>query len=243
MTVAQPRASLAILVLLVWSLVPGSARGAAIELALVLDSSGSISPTEWTLQQEGYANALATVGIPLDGSVAISVTRFATTGTIVRELTTINDQADLTALTTFFANLPQSGNGGFTCVSCGIELGQSTLTGTATLRSLIDVSTDGIWNRGFDPGGDGLVVGSSAWAVANGVTAVNTLGIGVEPTFAAGANSFTLTAPNFNTFESTLLTKLDRELDMSTVPVPEPTMLTLFGVGLLAVRHVRRRRP
>src|SRR5690606_24420916 len=49
---------------------PLSASAAPIELALVLDASGSISSTNWTLQTQAYANALTGL-LPTDGSVAV----------------------------------------------------------------------------------------------------------------------------------------------------------------------------
>src|SRR5690606_17748585 len=100
-----------------------------IELALVLDASGSISSANWNLQRNAYANALGSI-LPTDGSVAVSVIRFAEDATVVRDLTTISSTADRDALTSFFTSLSQSGNGFTTCISCGIEEAESTLTGT-----------------------------------------------------------------------------------------------------------------
>jgi hypothetical protein len=212
-----------------------AAQAIPIELALVLDASGSINPTEWNLQRNAYSNAIGSV-VPIDGSVAISVVRFATTASVVRPLTTISSAADRAALADFFDTLAQAGNGSSTCVSCGIFQGEGTLTGTAD-RSLIDVSTDGVFNVGVNPAFPPTVVGSAAWAVANEADAVNALGIGVMPNFAAGAGSFNMSAPDFAAFETALTDKLRRET--GTVPEPATAALLLLALGLGALARRR----
>jgi hypothetical protein len=213
--------------------VSGPSSAVPIELALVLDASGSISPANWTLQVQGYANALAAVLPSHLGQVAISVTRFAQTSSVVMGMTTINNAGDVTNIVNFFNALAQAGNGNLTCISCGIASAEGTLTGTAT-KSIIDVSTDGVWNVGVDPAGPAGNVGTSAWAVANDADVVNALGIGVLPNFAFGPGSFNVMAPDFAAFEATLIAKLGREL-------PEPGPLVLLAIGLLAMVVARRR--
>ena len=68
-----------------------------IELSLVVDASGSISSANWDLQMDGYTNAI-NAAMPTDGSVAVSVVRFAETAAVVRAMTTISSVADRTAL-------------------------------------------------------------------------------------------------------------------------------------------------
>lgn len=225
----------------------GSAANAALlELALVLDASGSISSTEWTTQSNGYANALASV-IPTNSSVSISVTRFGSTASVVRPMTLIDSAAALTSLTTFFSTLSQSGNGSSTCFSCAIQTAYGTFSAAPDTRRVIDVSTDGQQNGGIDPNGSANAVGTSRWAVDGGlngggiVDTVNTIGIGTgtAPSFFYGLNAFGLVATNFDQFEAGLRSKLEREV---TGVIPVPGALPLMVSGLLAFGYISRRR-
>lgn len=209
-----------------------------IELALVVDASGSINSAEWSTQMQGYTNAILDV-MPTDGTVAVSVIRFAQTASIVRPMTLIDSVTARNNLASFFTTLSQSGNGTTTCISCGIIAAESTFSGTAT-RSIIDVSTDGVWNTGVDPAGPSTTVGTSRWAVDVGdADVVNAIGIGtgVAPNFAYGPGSFSLLAANFQAFEPILIEKLRRE----TGQLPEPGTLALLAVTLVGIGFARRR--
>ncbi|WP_339805893.1 DUF1194 domain-containing protein [uncultured Marinobacter sp.] len=232
------KVTLTAILLSVSLVLPFAARAGVIELALVVDASGSINGSEWNLQRQGYSNAINAI-LPADGSVAVSVVRFGSSASVVRGMTLINDVTAKADLVSFFLTLSQSGNGGSTCISCGIIRAEETFTGTAD-RAIIDVSTDGGWNTGVNPAGPEGTMGTSAWAVENGAAdVVNTIGIGpaANINFEYGPDSFGLAASSFENFEEVLKLKLGREIG---IPVSEPAGAALLLLGLLGL--VARRR-
>lgn len=218
----------------------GMASAAVIELALAVDASGSINASEWQLQMQGYANAI-TAALPTDGTVAVSVIRFANTATVVRSMTEINSAADLADLAGFFTTLNQFGDGNLTCITCAIEAANSTFDSDPLTKAVIDVSTDDVYTEGFNPNSAADVVGSAEWAVANNTDVVNALGIGTAspPDFAHGEGSFSMLTPDFEQFEAALIAKLRRETGQE---VPEPAALGMFGAMLAGLGLIARRR-
>ena len=84
---------------------PSEAVPISLELAIVIDSSGSISAANFATQQTSYVNALNAL-LPLDGSVAIEVINFASTVTVPFAEAIITN-ANFGALKTAIQNMPK----------------------------------------------------------------------------------------------------------------------------------------
>lgn len=216
----------------------GQANAGVIGLALVVDGSGSISGANWTLQMQGYHNAIE-AAIPTDSTIAVSGTQFSTGSSVFQSMTTVTG-ANRAAIADNFQSQAQFG--GLTCISCGIlsAFNDAMASGLSFDKLIIDVSTDGGWNRGVDPDGPAGTAGTAEWAVANGADAVNCLGIGAfaDCSFIHGTDAFSVTAANFTAFQSALIKKIRRETGQD---VPAPAALGLLGLGLLALSLYRRR--
>lgn len=107
---------------------------------------------------------------------------------------------------------------------------------------MIDISTDGVNNRGEAP------VLSATNALLDGIDSVNMLGVGSGidqdelDGIAAAGNGFVQLAPSFNEYESALRTKIGRETG-NPVDVPEPaSVLGLLVVGTIAAGTTLKKR-
>lgn len=221
----------------------GQANAGVIGLALIVDGSNSISNANWTLQMQGYHNAIE-AAIPTDGTIAVSGTKFGRSASVFQSMTVVNG-GNRAAIADNFLTEPRPSNGTATCISCAIfdaliNAQLAAFFGGFTYDKLIfDISTDGQWNRGNDPDGNGI--GSANWAIAHGVDVVNCLGVGggADCSFIAGDGAFMVSAADFSAFESTLLTKIRRETGQD---VSAPAGIALMGLGLLTVAFYRRRK-
>jgi hypothetical protein len=213
-------------------LAPEKADAAVIGLSLLIDQSGSITPTNYALQKSGYINALSAL-LPTDGSVALEVKQFGSTVQSVFALQTITAATKVTLLANLNAMFQ---TGGLTATGPAIQSAAADLLGFAGLtRRIIDVSTDGFGNVGIN---ESL---AAANAVAAGINQVNVLCIGGAANcgFNTGAGSFNVPA-TFANFEASLTGKLAREI---TPGVPEPATwaMMLIGFAGLAFAGSRRR--
>ncbi len=123
------------------------------DLAFVIDVSGSVDATEYTLQLEGFARAIDDPTIlPRDGSIAITVIQFAAGARVDIPIGVINSDTDAMTLASNIRGLSRSGLGSSTSVGSAIDLAGITLGASArsNARQAICLSTDGLRNTGLN---------------------------------------------------------------------------------------------
>lgn len=218
----------------------GATSAQANIIGLSIDGSGSISAANWTLQKQGYVNALTSL-LNIDGSNSIGVWMFDDVVTQVFAVQKIDSAAKKTALINAINGMVQPGD--FTAIGDSINIAAAALNAFNTALNcgsiggcgsrIIDVSTDGENNSGASP-----VTAANA-AFATGIK-VNCLGIGgsADCTWNNATNGQDWNATTFAQFEAAIISKLTAEL----TPTPEPITMSLFGAGLLGAAALRRRK-
>jgi hypothetical protein len=204
-----------------------------LELGLAIDGSGSISSSDFALQRNAYASVLADGSVlPRNGTVAIGVYLFSDAVQTVFPMTTITN-ANIGALIAAINGMIQPA--GLTNIAGAITVATDDIfgNGLASDTQLIDVSTDGVNNVGDLPA-------AQAYALGEGIEAINCLGIGIDADCAAvqaGTDSFSVIAGNFDDFEAALRQKIKAEV----VPEPGTWAMMIAGFGLVGGAMRRRR--
>ncbi len=250
------KAKLAIMMLLLSLSVPSKAS--YLELALVLDGSGSLSSSEYQLQLNGYKNALTTGSFYTDyvlnsvyDGVYLSAWQFSNSTILEADWTLIDSDATATAFGSLFTTLEMPQLYGGTATDDAID------TVTASLLAefgadgiddtmIIDISTDGV------PNSQSAALASADNARSAGVT-INAIGVGsgigvsfLEALVADGSGDpyegFYLTANTFDEFSGALNKKIIAEVTGgSPTPVSEPSTIGIFSMGLLFIGGLLRR--
>lgn len=160
----------------------GNASAVTLELGLAIDGSGSISSSDFALQIDGYVDAFSDPNFfstvvepsPFD-DIAVGVYQFATGVTEEIAFTTISSQADADALATLIGSITQAD--GATNFVDTVNTITSDIFSNAidSDRQVIDFSTDGVPTTG---GGQTDSIAAADAARANGIDAINSLGVG-----------------------------------------------------------------
>jgi len=124
-------------------------NGVKVQLAMILDGSGSINSTEWAIMIDGLAAAVENPDcVPQDGSVELTVVQFSTiarleVGPVVITGANAGDVADE------IEDILQMKDS--TCISCGICLAADTLRASVNfdpeIKQALNLVTDGVPNR------------------------------------------------------------------------------------------------
>lgn len=220
----------------------------AIELALLVDVSGSISTAEYNLQRQGYVNAFNNITIQNliasysgQGGIAVTYIEWSGAGQQSVEVpwTILQTPAQVAAFATAISGATRNYSG-LTAPGNAIQFGANSTFNNNINSSfqVIDVSGDGQENDGIN------TAGARNAALTAGIDRINGLAIGdasLQAWYAAniqgGAGSFTEAAATFSDFQDAIYRKLYREI--STVPEGGPGM-ALFGLvmaGLVALRR------
>ncbi|MGI9433779.1 MAG: DUF1194 domain-containing protein [Geminicoccaceae bacterium] len=244
---------------LTWISLAGIAEAIPVdlELSLVIDSSGSISDSEFDQQVSGYAAAFrqapvveSIVNSP--NGIAVNTVFFATRAAEVTPFTLLQSEADVANFANSLDGINRGldiirGIGGSTNIPAGINLAAARLRDNnfESGNVIIDVSGDG-------PSNAGSTQAARNAALDSGVTRINGLAIGSVGIFdfyqanvIGGPNAFVERAPDFGAFAAAIANKVRVEVGAppaAPIGVPEPGAIGLLGLGFLVLGFAMRRR-
>jgi hypothetical protein len=224
-----------------------------LELALLVDVSGSVDGSEYALQKNGYVQAFQNAAIhnliaAATGGIAVTYIEWSGAGQQA-QLVGWKHLTDAASSNQFAADIAATSRAfsGLTAPGSAINFAAPLFTGNGYEggRLVIDVSGDGAENDGANTAAarNAAIAGIPGPGGQDAITTINGLAIGAglvpwyTANIAGGANPFVIGVINFNDFAGAVQTKIGREI----VGVPEPGSLALAGLALAGVAGLRRR--
>lgn len=223
----------------------------AVELALLVDVSGSVSNSEYDLQKTGYVNAFRDAILhaniaTLTGGIAVTYVEWSSNNQQAQLVNWfhITNAASANAFADLILASSRGGNGS-TAVGSALRFitPQFATNAFEGVRQVIDVSGDGEDNNSPQS-----TASARDAALAAGVDAINGLpiggGVALKNWYAnnvvGGAGSFVREAVTFDDFGKVVKEKIGEEI-RNPGQVPEPGSIALILLGLAGLGFMRRK--
>lgn len=257
----------ALLVLTATLLLGGRANAALIDLAFLLDSSGSVGAANWNTIKGGLANAMLGLAptIPTSDTYRVTVVGFGTTASTIVAPTLIDSNAAINNVRNSILVAPFTG--GYTNLGQAIELTSDLVADAGGVGlGLMNISTDGQPNvdqngtTNNTPGGEAYALAARDAAIAAGWDSFSVEAIGNNLDINWLTNTFVYPQPGVLVPPNAIPDPLDNgfvirvtsvaaypaaisaKIQTIVAPTPEPATLALFSLGLLGLGVARRKR-